>query len=184
MKRMIANIKDSPTGVKVPGDLIVDGTITPNKYGLDEDITMPAFENVTDGVTGNFYYAHARVSNGKLSIVLALSLIPSDTSIEHVLSKTYNYASTLPLLSLPSDILAKLYPINAATKQIAGQTLYCNNIYASSGQNATNSTQAGAIVWKEATSGGIGIAVSVGNGTIPAGALGFNVRFEFNFVLS
>jgi hypothetical protein len=184
MKRMIANIKDSPTGIKVPGDLIVDGTITPNQYELDEDITMPAFVNVTDGVTGNFYYAHARVSNGKLSIVLALSLIPTDTSVDHVLSKTYNYASTLYLLPLPSDVLAKLHPINATTKQIAGQTLYCNNIYTDDAQYPANGVQAGAIVWKNEQGGGIGIAVSVANGTIPAGTLGLNARFEFNFILS
>jgi hypothetical protein len=96
MKKMIANIKDSPTGVKVPGDLIVDGTITPNKYELDQDI---AWTSTVAGLTAG--YSHIRISNGKLNIVLSFSI----TGVTSVTGGQAIY------LTIPAAVGAKLYPI-------------------------------------------------------------------------
>jgi hypothetical protein len=114
MKRMIANIKDSPTGVKVPGDLIVDGTITPNKYELDEDLGITLDSALTaDGFS--IYYQHARISNGKLNIVVAIKA--TNATATHQI-----YTGAAGHLSLPSSVLSKLYPVSAGNNVIATQT--------------------------------------------------------------
>ena len=53
--------------VNVTGSLFVSGYIRQLSYELDSDITV---SNLPTGM--NCYYAHARISNGKLNVVIAL----------------------------------------------------------------------------------------------------------------
>ena len=104
MKRMIANIKDSSTGVKVPGNLVVDGTITQKKYELDQDITFNMYSDAQGVLTP--YYAHARISNAKLSIVLAFSMPYNATEQKTIPAYTSLGEGNI---ELPDSVLSSLY---------------------------------------------------------------------------
>jgi hypothetical protein len=172
MKRMIANIKDSPTGVKVPGDLIVDGTITQNKYVLDQDIPV----TFSDGAKGiiSTYYAHARVSNSKLSLVFAFYM-PSN-SVEQKTITGYTQLIQSASLTLPSSILEKLYPSPIGQidiKSVVGQGKGYGN--AGGLTMAVNKGTSGLTF-------GLAAATDIVQGTTELQSAIW--RFEFNFLLS
>jgi hypothetical protein len=158
MKRMIANIKDSSTGVKVPGDLVVDGTITQNTYELDKEISVSSLPNNL-----NCNYAHARISNGKLNIVVSLWAESGVTIPANQL-----YFGAIPL---SDSILAKLYPFKDALldrKTILGG---CTPVV------STNPIQM--LVYKETSD----VAMDIANPEITTTSV-TSWRFEFNFMLS
>jgi hypothetical protein len=163
MKRMIANIKDSPTGVKVPGNLVVDGTITQNKYELDQDITI---SNIPTGLNCN--YAHARVSNEKLNIVISLYALEGSTLAS-------SFQLNIGKLNLSSDILEKLYTIPNSTR------LDIKNVY---GGYVTGASEGFFPITCEIgkLSDGLNVNVACKAFTsLPNTAIW---RFEFNFILS
>lgn len=93
--------KSKENGIDL-GNTTIDGVLKVNEYELDEDITI---SNLPTNMTS--YFAHARVSNGKLNIVIALGL-PSDTAVSNTAEVKIGE------LELPNSILVKLIPYVAA----------------------------------------------------------------------
>ena len=86
----------------VTGDVEIGGTLKVSEYELDQDITLSSLPSALTS-----YYAHARVSNGKLNIVIGLSLaagVAINTDIEDQL---------IGELALSDTILSELYPYSA-----------------------------------------------------------------------
>lgn len=85
--------------VKIGGNLEVDGILKVNEYELDEDITL---SNLPTNL--NCYYAHARISNGKLNIVLAFGVASGD-NVSALTAET-----SIGSITLTSEQASKLYP--------------------------------------------------------------------------
>ena len=97
MKRMWS--KKEVKSIVEQGALNIEGPLTIEKYEFDEDITLNLGENSL-----NPYYAHARVSNGKLNIVIAL--------VHQTNAETINYdtGASVGAITLPANVLEKLSP--------------------------------------------------------------------------
>ena len=142
------------------GNLIVDGYIEPKEFELDEDITI---SSLPSGV--QCYYAHARISNGKLSIVIALNC----TGAVNVGALPNTKIGSL---ALSDDILSKLYPYVSSV--LANQYGYLTSpSWQSTGMTKINilkDTNAINFYLSQVADSDVG-----GSG---------DVRFEFNFLLS
>lgn len=166
MKRMIANIKDSSTGVKVPGDLIVDGTITQNKYLFDQDLSslFPSQSGVS------IVYAHARESNGKLSIVV---YVKTDSTAS-------TYANNVSF-DIPENVYNQLNPSVGSMLDIKAYTSVPTFESASA---SLGSSIVGNYYLRIFKSPSNKIILSLHlEGTPSSGYVVLN-RFEFNFLLS
>ena len=97
MKRMWS--KNEIKKIVEKGALNIEGPLTIEKYEYDEDIELDFGENSLEP-----YYAHARVSNGKLNIVIALA---HTTDAETISLST---SDLLGSIALPENVLDKLYP--------------------------------------------------------------------------
>ena len=84
--------------LEITDDLHVGGILKVDDYELDEDITI---SDLPEGLT--CYYAHARVSNGKLNIVVAFN---STTNI----SITASSLTKIGTINVSSDVYNKLIP--------------------------------------------------------------------------
>ena len=81
------------------GNTTIKGVLKVEEYEYDEDIELDFGENHLSG-----YYAHARISNGKLNIVLGLLHTAEEESISVTLDQVFGS------ITLPAEILSKLYP--------------------------------------------------------------------------
>ena len=97
--------------LSVTGNTTISGTLTVNTFELDQDITI---SNLPSGLT--CYYAHARVSNGKLNIVLAFGNAAGDAVVGGT-------GVTIGELSLTDAILNKLYPYTSNLLYTEAKTL-------------------------------------------------------------
>jgi hypothetical protein len=111
---ILIQINGDDINVEIPGNLIVDGTITPNQYELDKDLGI-TLDSVLTADGFSIYYQHARISNGKLNIVVAIKA--TNATATHQI-----YSGTDGHLTLPSSVLSKLYPVSAGNSVIAAQT--------------------------------------------------------------
>ena len=121
MKRMIANIKDSPTGVKVPGDLIVDGNQTVVGYQTtgnyyEQDISATA-DMTAAGITMTF--GQLRVKDGYLDIVLAMSRTITG-SVQTGFSGFIN-------LTVPEDVGSKILAASATDNFVSAAPFVGND---------------------------------------------------------
>jgi hypothetical protein len=154
------------------GDVIVNGTITQKTFLLDTDIPV-TFSDDAKGII-SAYYAHARVSNSKLSLVIALYM-PSN-SVEQKTINAFTQLIQSASLTLPSSILEKLYPSPIGQldiKSVVGQT----KGYANAGGLT--------MTVNKDTSGlrfGLAATTDIVQGTTELESAIW--RFEFNFTLS
>lgn len=126
-------------------------------YPLDEDITITTAQtNMTS------YYAHARVSNGKLNIVLAFLANGDLTATDEKIGS----------INLPSTVLSKLYPY--FERYLSTKTGYFNNY-------GTGNVAGRTTIQLRKTDSGIDIYMAQNQHSISAN---FDLRFEFNFLLS
>lgn len=145
------------------GNLTVEGVFKQNTYELDKGITI---SNLPNNLVS--YYAHIRVSNGKLNLVIAL-YSPSDTVTTEITNPT-----SLAIVPLPSEILSHLYPYVAPV-------LDKKRITAGLG-NQTGTYQCEIDLSKNTNSLEIYLAYL---SAIPSSVTtSRNWRFEFNFILS
>ena len=160
------------TGVEtMAGNLVVDGTITQNTYELDEDIN-PTMLDAAQGIL-TCYYSHARVSNGKLSIVFAFYM-PYDATSQKTISSFTKLMSAN--IVLPADVLSKLYPSPITyldIKSVPGQANGFGNFPA---LTLGLSKSANGIILSMAAPTSITQGSDVNSNAI--------WRFEFNFILS
>jgi hypothetical protein len=172
MKRMIANIKDSSTGVKVPGDLVVDGTITQNTYELDKDlgITLNAAA-ISAGFS--IYYQHLRVSNGKLNIVVGiLQSHPSSGFSGNVFSTD---------VTVPNSVYSKLYPSLGVCLSSDSKNVVSLDDSGYAQETIPSSAWVTLGVYKSTTNN---ISIAAIANTKANATLNYVWRFEFNFILS
>ena len=87
------------------GNLSVDGIITQKKFELDTELGLN-FSAASKGIV-SAYYTRARVSNGKLNLVIAITIPGNATTQQTIISGSslLDYS----FLSIPSAILAKLH---------------------------------------------------------------------------
>ena len=147
--------------VNINGNLTTTGYIKPSAFELDYDITL---SNVAQGLTA--YYAHTRISNGKLSIVVGLYNV-SSTPID---AETYQQVGTIPL---SADVLNRLTPF-------ISDVLAADNKYLTSVTGDLSDKPITMTISKAAS----GLRLHLNNLQISAYAGGSrSVRFEFNFML-
>ena len=92
-------VSKTATGTQsIASGLAVGGVITQGTYELDQDITI---SNLPTGI--NCSYAHIRISNGKLNIVLAFWR-PAQTAVS---ATTFTEIGSI---ALSSSVLSHLYP--------------------------------------------------------------------------
>lgn len=153
---------DSTIGgdTEIEGDLSVGGVIKVNEYELDEDITL---SNLPNGLQS--YYAHARISNGKLNLVFAFW-------VETGVNISGQSLTVIGELALPTEVLAKLYP------------------YSSSFLASRIGKLASAIVGETTAWTGFRIDKEIGKITFALSQQAYtgdgytkDLRFEFNFIL-
>ena len=145
----------------VLGNTTIDGVLKVNEYEYDEDIALNFGENDLSS-----YYAHARVSNGKLNIVIGLK---HQTNAETI---TLGLNQILGSITLPSEILSKLYPAFGDLLSRNGITLY----------SYTPSDNKTIQLLLSKTDNGIKIQ-SGGEQTITFTANNYEGRIEINFIL-
>ena len=147
--------------VSVTGNLTATGYIKPGAYELDEDITL---SNLPTGLLS--YYAHARVSNGKLNVVVGFYNL-ANTAVSAASNQQ------IGSLSLSADVLSKLYPYVSDILTI--ETKYLTTL---SGDLSDNPIAIS--ITKTAT----GIKVYLSCSAIAAfSGASRSSRYEFNFIL-
>lgn len=107
--------------VLVKGNAIVNGTITQKTFLVDTDIPV-TFSDNAKGIISS-YYARARATGDKLSIVFAFYM-PSNSVEQKTITKFTALLQTT-ILTLPSSVLGKLYPSPIDLldiKSVEGQT--------------------------------------------------------------
>ena len=97
MKRMWS--KNEVKKIVESGALNIEGPLSVQNYSFDGDIEIDFGENSLEA-----YYAHARVSNGKLNIVIALKHTTNAETINFSLDQEFGS------ITLPDEILSNLYP--------------------------------------------------------------------------
>ena len=148
--------------ITISGNLTVIGTVNQQTYELDQDITI---SNLPSGLTS--YYAHARISNGKLNIVIGLGNSAGDA----VVGATGNLIGELVL---SETILSKLYPFVSNILYTKALTLDTASAipFASSGYTCLR-------VDKEAGK----LSFRLSQNTLEASTSTRVCRFEVNFIL-
>ena len=132
------------------------------KFLLDEDITL---SNLPTGLVS--YYAHARISNDKLSIVLAFG-VPSGDSVSAI------GETEIGRINVSNDILSKLYPyITNVLDTRVGQIVIVDSPY-----EVTAKTLA------RIRKGDTYLSINLIQEAITAISSTGIIRFEFNFLLS
>lgn len=143
---------------EVDGNCSINGILTQGTFELDKEISVSSLPNNL-----NCNYAHARISNGKLNVVVALWAESGVTIPANQL-----YFGAVPL---SDSILAKLYPFKGTAldrKTILGG---CTPVV------STNPVQM--LIYKETS----GVRMDIANPAITTTSL-TSWRFEFNFILS
>ena len=156
------------------GNLNVDGYIKQSKFELDTDI--PILFSSDYAMAGfSKEYAHARVSNGKLNIVLCIKCVHPAGAAHDIITSGNN------ILTLPSEVLSKLFPI--VGECLATMSKSCGLVF--DDQGLVLSTEQKSVVASIFKSP-VGIYWSlINNEDIPDDdARNYFWRFEFNFLLS
>lgn len=150
--------------LNVDGNLQVNGVIEQNSWKFDTPIVIES--NLPSGVS--CYYGHARVSNGKLNIVIALCA--NNTNIA---SST---DTSVVSLTIPEEIGAKLYAF-------AGQTLDSKVVsFHSIDDNDFLDYGDAKVKIDKASNTSLNIRIFIKNTT--TASYNCNCRAEFNFILS
>lgn len=156
----------------IEGNLTVNGILTQREYELDNDFTISFAPDAQEILS--CYYSHARVSNGKLSVVISLYM-PSN-SVEQKTIPSYTSLFNNGVLSLPSTILDKIQsaPLNFIDiKSVSGQT---------SGYGTLGNLTLSCVK----VTNGIAFQLQAPNDIVQSSSdYGQSIwRFEFNFLLS
>ena len=105
MKRMISKAHDTADGLKINGNLETTGYIK-SGYQLDKDLKS----EVSDGTPLNFIFQHARISDGKLTIVFSFGLKKPSIAYESKgVGMRYN------VVMIPEEVGKMLYPMTEFT---------------------------------------------------------------------
>ena len=181
--KVSANILESNEYIR-PKNTDEQINISPNFLGISKTIATTNAD-ITEGVTSGsgavvFDFAKARVSNGKLNIVIAGHLtINSDNLVIGYRTRMPNWK-----IILPDTILSKIYPIDGGLYNvILGGKTYC--YIASNGDVPPNSNsfKENAIFYSIAKSNNyIDLTMSLSNATYEANST-FSFRFETNLIL-
>ena len=153
----------------------VDEIIDDINYKLDQDIPIM----LTDAyITAGFSkkYAHARVSNGKLNIVICLMCKHPTNAVYGILTNgdENNY------IELPTDILSKFCPILA--DNLTTKVEYCGTVFNDDGSIA-GTTQQSIVGTIKKYSDRLSWYLINGQNIPDSTTSNYFWRFEFNFVL-
>lgn len=185
MKRMltsklIAKIKalftslwtDDNGNVEIGKNLVVDGIFQQNTYELDKDLGITL---TTDGTTAGFsiYYQHARVSNGKLNVVIGIIQAPNAfIGTSSIISSDFTIDSTIG---------SKLYPaLGSDTLALEGK----NSVPTNAGGEIVTATLDDQLVIARVVKASDTRLVFAFVANTKSSANYHLWRFEFNFILS
>ena len=154
----MSNIADNIT-VASDGSTTIKGPLTVSEYEFDQDITL---SSLPTGLNCN--YAHARISNGKLNIVISLYAESGVTieSIQRIVGS---------VVGLSADILAKLHA--------TGTSNFLDSKVVYGGNTTTSVNPISIVLTKEETY--LSVALRIPSITTDELSIW---RFEFNFILS
>ena len=156
------------------GNLTVDGYIKQSKFELDTDIPI-SFSSGFTMAGFSKQYAHARVSNGKLNIVLCIKCVHPAEAVYGIITSGSNS------LSLPSEVLTKLFPIVGTC--LATMSKSCGVVFDDQG-NVSDTEQKSVVAFISKSSEGIYWSL-INNEVIDnSSTKNYFWRFEFNFLLS
>ena len=173
---------DNIGNIEVGKNLVVAGTITQNTYELDTDITFDQWNGTTAGITPSLYYGHARISNGKLNIVIGVALT-NTTSAVVTMSNYDNFYGSI-YLKLPQSVLSKLHPATSASPSIDSRNVTMGLLKPIGGQiNPYGTVKSACSITKDVALSQLIFLIDTANGDIEANG-GLIARFEFNFILS
>jgi hypothetical protein len=152
---------------RILGQVFSDGTV---------DTSLPIIfksEYISAGFSKE--YAHARISNSKLNIVLCFKCV-------HPVSAKYGIMLDAGnSLTLPTSVLNKLYPI--INTQLSTSIVGCGIVFNDTG-GIVSTTQKNCIAVISKTTNGIYWNIILANDIEDSTVSTYIWRFEFNFLLS
>lgn len=175
MRRMISKAHDTADGLKINGNLQTTGYIK-SGYQLDEDLKA----EVSDGTPISYIFQHARISDGKLTIVFSFELKkPSIAYESKAVGMRYNS------VIIPEEVGKMLYPMTEFTgdRTVGSMTTIAQGYDANGDQIAISPSVVASVNIAKALNTNSQLTWSIHLTTPASSTNTYFWRFEFNFIV-